>query len=79
MTYRTTWTAGQNAVARFLWLDGVDARTIGERVGKSRAAVIGRADRKGWGPHPHAKKPGAKWRRVAATPTLSIITGGRNG
>lgn len=70
MTYRTTWTDEQNADAKALWLDGVEARVIGERVGKTRSAVIGRADRKLWGPHPQAKTVGAKWRRIPAGPAV---------
>lgn len=76
MTYRSTWSDRQEAQARRLWLEGADAASIGVAVGKTRLAVIGRADRKGWGPHPKAHRPGAKWRRVSSP--LTVIEGGRH-
>lgn len=42
------WTADHDDIAAARWADGDTARVIGEALGVSRNAVIGRAHRKGW-------------------------------
>jgi hypothetical protein len=46
------WTRAQSDAAFIMWRDGERAAVIGERIGKTRNAVIGRADRCGFGRHP---------------------------
>lgn len=47
------WTAPQTAKARKLWLAGVKVSAIAFEVRRERNAVISKAARSGWGPHPN--------------------------
>lgn len=58
MSRPSDWTGSLDAIARPLWKEGVPARQIGLKVGKTRLAVIGRAHREGWGPHPNPQGAG---------------------
>ena len=52
------WTQAQDDVAKPMWKAGKPAADIGAAVGRTRLAVIGRADREGWGPHPNPQGAG---------------------
>ena len=51
VTGRTPWTEGEDAALYLMWIDPeVSTRQIGEALGRSRNAVIGRANRLGLSP-----------------------------
>jgi hypothetical protein len=51
------WSRGDHDAAFHLWRDGERVELIGERVGRTKNAVISRAHRKGFGPHPYGHDP----------------------
>lgn len=51
------WTPEQHAVALHLWRDGMQVVRIGQTVGRTKNAVISRAHRYGFGPHPYGHDP----------------------
>lgn len=53
VTPANEWSWPEAKQARRLWKDGVSARRIGQIVGRTRNAVIGYANRAGWGRHPN--------------------------
>jgi GcrA cell cycle regulator len=51
--------------ARALWVEGVDVTQIARRIGHgcTRHALIGKAHREGWPPHPHPPQYGGRGNR----------------
>lgn len=53
----TQWTPEQEGLAQQMWRAGVRVDRIGLEVGRTKAAVIGKADRRQWGLHPAGVGP----------------------
>ena len=53
----TEWTDRDDAILRRMWLQGMPAAVIGENLGRTRNAIIGRAGRIGLPPHSKKVKP----------------------
>lgn len=67
---RRTWTEDEDQAGRKMWRSGNPAWAIGLAFGRSRFSIIGRADREGWGKHPHpqgAGMPGKGYERFLST------------
>ena len=45
----TEWNPDVDALARKMWEDGLPASKIADAIGRSRSAVIARANRQNWG------------------------------
>ena len=67
MSAISIWTAELDDRLEVLWAEGLSARLIGEHLGCSKSAVIGRSHRLGLPPHPHPHPPRTK--AVVAKPT----------